>query len=306
MQAMGIDLGSNTLRAVLLGERDEILWEFECVVRTAEGFAKAPVILPQTIVRLCDKIRAMQADLRDKTGLEFASLPTLALATAALRKAQNQNEVLGVLAELGIPFRVISAAQEAVFTLNAALFALHCHAPKNLGAPFLLLDIGGASTELCLYHGDGQYLNAFGDCALVSKSFDIGIVTLSERDEADKRATLDSFATQLQTWLESLQSPLPQTLLASGGVPQTLATLANGTPTRAPQILHNHEIARVSAFYPTLSVSEQIARVGAGRENLILSGIALLDVFLRALGLQQCLVVQESLREGAALHIKYF
>ncbi len=306
MQAMGIDLGSNTLRAVLLGERDEILWEFECVVRTAEGFAKAPVILPQTIARLCDKIRAMQADLRDKTGLEFANLPTLALATAALRKAQNQSEVLHILAETGIPFRVISAAQEAVFTLNAALFALHCHAPKNLGAPFLLLDIGGASTELCLYHGDGQYLNAFGDCALVSKSFDIGIVTLSERDEADKRATLDSFATQLQTWLESLQSPLPQTLLASGGVPQTLATLANGTPTRAPQILHNHEIARVSAFYPTLSVSEQIARVGAGRENLILSGIALLDVFLRALGLQQCLVVQESLREGAALHIKYF
>ena len=41
MQAMGIDLGSNTLRAVLLGEKDEILWEFECVVRTAEGFAKA-------------------------------------------------------------------------------------------------------------------------------------------------------------------------------------------------------------------------------------------------------------------------
>ncbi|MDE7255227.1 MAG: hypothetical protein K2N54_03515 [Helicobacter sp.] len=306
MQAMGIDLGSNTLRAVLLGERDEILWEFECVVRTAEGFAKAPVILPQTIARLCDKIRAMQADLRDKTGLEFANLPTLALATAALRKAQNQSEVLHILAETGIPFRVISAAQEAVFTLNAALFALHCHAPKNLGAPFLLLDIGGASTELCLYHGDGQYLNAFGDCALVSKSFDIGIVTLSERDEADKRATLDSFATQLQTWLESLQSPLPQTLLASGGVPQTLATLANGTPTRAPQILHNHEIAHVAAFYPTLSVSEQIARVGAGRENLILSGIALLDVFLRALGLQQCLVVQESLREGAALHIKYF
>lgn len=306
MQAMGIDLGSNTLRAVLLGERDEILWEFECVVRTAEGFAKAPVILPQTIARLCDKIRAMQADLRDKTGLEFANLPTLALATAALRKAQNQAHVLGVLAEIGIPFRVISAAQEAVFTLNAALFALHCHAPKNLGAPFLLLDIGGASTELCLYHGDGQYLNAFGDCALVSKSFDIGIVTLSERDEADKRATLDSFESHLQSWLAGLESPLPQTLLASGGVPQTLATLANGTPTRAPQILHNHEIARVSAFYPTLSVSEQIARVGAGRENLILSGIALLDVFLRALGLQQCLVVQESLREGAALHIKYF
>ncbi|MBD5168382.1 MAG: hypothetical protein HDT11_05790 [Helicobacter sp.] len=306
MQAMGIDLGSNTLRAVLLGEKDEILWEFECVVRTAEGFAKAPVILPQTIARLCDKIRAMQADLRDKTGLDFASLPTLALATAALRKAQNQADVLAALAELQIPFRVINAAQEAIFTLNAALFALHCHAPKNLGAPFLLLDIGGASTELCLYHGDGQYLDAFGDCALVSKSFDIGIVTLSERDEADKRATLDSFESQLQSWLASLESPLPQTLLASGGVPQVLVNLANGAPKQTPQTLHSDEIARVSAFYPTLSVHEQIARVGAGRENLILPGIALFNVVLRTLGLQQCLVVQESLREGAALHIKYF
>lgn len=306
MQAMGIDLGSNTLRAVLLGERDEILWEFECVVRTAEGFAKAPVILPQTIARLCDKIRAMQADLYDKTKLEFARLPTLALATAALRKAQNQSEVLHILAELGILFRVINADQEAIFTLNAALFALHCHAPKKLGAPFLLLDIGGASTELCFYRGDGQYLDAFDDCALLSKSFDIGIVTLSERDEADKRATLDFFESHLQSWLAELESPLPQTFLASGGVPQVLATLANGAPQRAPQVLHHDEIARVSAFYPTLSVSEQIARVGAGRENLILPGIALFDVVLRVLGLQQCLVVQESLREGAALHIKYF
>lgn len=306
MQAMGIDLGSNTLRAVLLGERDEILWEFECVVRTAEGFAKAPVILPQTIARLCDKIRAMQADLYDKTTLELVKLPTLALATAALRKAHNQSEVLTILAEIGIPFRVISAEQEAIFTLNAALFALHCHAPKNLGAPFLLLDIGGASTELCLYRGDGQYLDAFGDCTLLSKSFDIGIVTLSERDAADKRAALDFFESHLQSWLAGLESPLPPTLLASGGVPQVLATLANGAPQRTPQLLHNDEIARVSAFYPTLSPSEQIARVGAGRENLILPGIALFDVVLRVLGLQQCLVVQESLREGAALHIKYF
>lgn len=306
MRAMGIDLGSNTLRAVLLGEKDEILWEFECVVRTAEGFAKAPVILPQAIARLCAKIRDMQADLYAKTKLEFAQLPTLALATAALRKAHNQQEVLAILAELGIPFRVISAEQEAVFTLNAALFALHCHAPQNLGAPFLLLDIGGASTEICFYRGDGQYLNAFGNCALLSKSFDIGIVTLSERDEADKKATLDSFQSHLQSWLASLESPLPQSLLASGGVPQVLATLANGAPSQAPQLLHCDEIARVNAFYPKLSVSEQIARVGAGRENLILPGIALFDVVLQTLGLQQCLVVQESLREGAALHIKYF
>lgn len=306
MRAMGIDLGSNTLRAVLLGDKNEILWEFECVVRTAEGFAKAPVILPQTIARLCEKIRAMQADLYDKTKLEFAKLPTLALATAALRKARNQQEVLAALAELGIPFRVISAEQEAVFTLNAALFALRYAAPKNLGAPFLLLDIGGASTEICLYCGDGQYLNAFGDCSLLSKSFDIGIVTLSERTEADKNVALDSFCAHLQHWLAKLQSPLPQTLLASGGVPQVLVNLANDTPQQAPQTLHRDEIARVSAFYPTLSVSEQIARVGAGRESLILPGIALFDVVLRVLGLQQCLVVQESLREGAALHIKYF
>ena len=306
MRAMGIDLGSNTLRAVLLGEKNEILWEFECIVRTAEGFAKSPVILPQTIVRLCEKIRAMQSDLYDKTQLDFAKLPTLALATAALRKARNQQEVLATLAESGIPFRVITAEQEAIFTLNAALFALHSHAPKNLGVPFLLLDIGGASTEICLYHGDGQYLNAFGDDSLLVKSFDIGIVTLSEREGADKKAALDSFYAHLQHWFASLESPLPQILLASGGVPQVLVALANDVPQQTPQTLHSDEITRVATFYPTLSKSEQTLRVGAGRESLILPGIALFDVVLRVLGLQQCLVMQESLREGAALHIKYF
>ncbi len=306
MRAMGIDLGSNTLRAALLGDENEILWEFECVVRTAEGFAKSPVILPQTIARLCENIRAMQSDLYNKTQLDFAEIPTLALATAALRKASNQQEVQAILAGLGIPFRVITAEQEVIFTLNAALFALHRAAPEKLGAPFLLLDIGGASTEICFYCGDGQYLNAFEDCLLLSKSFDIGIVTLSERDEADKNATLDSFYAHLQYWLAKLQMPLPQTLLASGGVPQAVVNLANDMPQHMPQTLHRDEIARVSAFYPTLSKSEQIARVGAGRESLILHGIALFNVVLRALGLQQCLVVQESLREGAALHIKYF
>lgn len=305
MQALGIDLGSNTLRAVLLGENDEILWEYERVVRTAEGFAKEPLILPKTIERLCESVRAMQDDFYAKTHKEFATLKTLALATAALRKATNQAEVLDALLKQGIMFQVIDSKQEAIFTLNAALFALR--KTQTPIEPFLLLDIGGASTEISLYCGNGDYLNPFANCTLLSQSFDIGIVTLSEQDSITQQHILQNLRTELDKWLAGLQTPIPKCLVASGGVPQTLVWLAD-----LPQCAHTlpclelDTMTSIKQTYPTLSVKEQIARVGAGRENLILTGIALLTLFFKALNLHECKVATESLREGAALHTKSF
>lgn len=102
---LGIDLGSNTLRAVQMDEKLNKLKEYEFVIGAAKNLNQSGEI-SKAIQRLKNalSILAKEQDLSKAR----------AVATAAFRKASNTNEIFAHLKEeFGIDFKLIDAKSEA-------------------------------------------------------------------------------------------------------------------------------------------------------------------------------------------------
>jgi exopolyphosphatase/guanosine-5'-triphosphate,3'-diphosphate pyrophosphatase len=117
------------------------------------------------------------------------------VATSATRDARNRDEFFdGVRAALGVDVEVITGAEEAQLSFRGATGAV---AEAHAG-PFLVVDLGGGSTELVLGTGSVD----------ASVSMDVGSVRMTERHlpsdppsaaqiaaaRADVRAHLDDAA----------------------------------------------------------------------------------------------------------------
>ncbi|EAL4112295.1 exopolyphosphatase, partial [Campylobacter jejuni] len=103
---LGIDLGSNTLRAVQMDEKLNKLKEYEFVIGAAKNLNQSGEISKEAIQRLKNalSILAKEQDLSKAR----------AVATAAFRKASNTNEIFAHLKEeFGIDFKLIDAKSEA-------------------------------------------------------------------------------------------------------------------------------------------------------------------------------------------------
>lgn len=303
MQAVGVDLGSNTLRAVLLGDDDSILWEYEGVVGMAEGFSKQPIISPHALQRLHDCMCDMHRAFLNTTGKHLKDFPILAVATAAMRKAANRNEVLAMFRKMGIVLHIIDTTTEALFTLNAALFAMKRVFDEI--QPFVLLDIGGASTEISLHSGGGHYVDVSRHDDFHTKSFDIGIITLHEYDTDAIQHVLADMKYSLLSWLQQYDTK-PSVFVASGGVPFTIASILGHKRGYKRDEITTACVAEARDYFLKLSIHEKQSIVGKRREHLIETGMDIFNAFFDALRMHKCIVVEESLREGAALHVKYF
>src|SRR5699024_875396 len=94
------------------------------------------------------------------------------VATSATRDAGNRDTFFGMVrAELGVSAEVISGTEEAQLSFVGAVGVQDPQA-----GPFLVVDIGGGSTELVLGDWDGRTATV-----RASQSVDIGSVRLTER-----------------------------------------------------------------------------------------------------------------------------
>lgn len=167
---LGIDLGSNTMRAVLMDENLSVLKEAEFIIGAAKNLNESGVIGTEAIEKLKNALKVMQAQ---GFNLENAQ----AVATAAFRKARNTAEIFKDLkAEFNISFKVIDAKTEAKLSILGMKNALARLGIKE--SELCFCDLGGASCELSF---DENY-----------KSFDFGLISFYEkvRKMHAKRANL--------------------------------------------------------------------------------------------------------------------
>jgi len=281
-----IDLGSNTIRFVTLNcTTGEETASGEAVVRTAEGMHDSGVISEAALERITTAILSWN----------LAGDP-VAVATAAFRHANNQTESLTFIREkTGVDFQVISPETEARLTALAVFKRVQLH---GLPTPILMLDIGGASTELAWF--DGTTLRA--------ESFSFGIVTAAEKHPT---------SSQLHTWLNQVTesfaafaATLPQapTFAATAGTPTTIAALKKGMDytTYDKQKINGSEltISDIQIWHEKLLAASQKERekmVGVRRDDLILAGTQIQIRLMEILQKEACIVVDDGLREGVAL-----
>ena len=179
------DCGTNSLR-LLLAEVDPgsgMLTELDRrmeVVRLGRGVDRTGRIDPAAMQRALE-VTQRYADLARAAGAERVRF----VATSASRDAENRDEfVAGVHGRLGVEPEVISGDEEAALSFVGATRGLAVRHP----APFLVVDLGGGSTELVL-GTPGALGDAGGVTAAIS--VDIGCVRLTERHLTDDPPTDD-------------------------------------------------------------------------------------------------------------------
>jgi len=299
---IAIDLGSNTLRVLEYDcESAKQVAEYEKIVKTADGLAKHGIINDEAVMRVIAAIKEAQEKM------DFSSSVVKAVTTEAVRRASNADEVLSrIQKETGVTFEVISGEEEAQFTLRAVKHRLS--KMQYASDTFVLVDIGGGSTEL-IFH----YATETGH-QVISKSFPVGIVTIAQRYET----------------LENIQSALPQEMLdmqmfcaevyatrgkvhsfvATAGTPTTVAAMKLGLTYKtydASKINGTSLEINDLDFYLkkllSLPFEEREIAVGTGRSDLIAAGILIYKQLYTFLEFDRCVVIDDGLREGVALEV---
>ena len=293
---IAIDLGSNTLRVLEYDcKTSKQIVAYEKVVKTADGLAEFGTINDDAIGRVIAAIKEAQEKI------DFSSQPIKAVTTEAVRRASNSKYVLEQIErKTAVSFEIISGEEEARLTLSAVknrLTKLHYASDT-----FVLVDIGGGSTEL-IFH----YKNE-----MISRSFPIGIVTIA----------------QTYTTLENIQKVLPHEMFdmqmfcaeifSIHGKPHSFVATA-GTPTTvaAMKLGFNYETYDASKINGTslekneldfylqklldMPFEEREIAVGTGRSDLIAAGILIYKHLYTLLEFDSGIVIDDGLREGVIL-----
>jgi len=295
---IAIDLGSNTIRAVKYDcATNTKLAEFERIVKTADKLVKTNGITDEAIERIINAVN----DIKQRFNIT-ENEKIKAVATEALRAAKNKDSVIKKIKEAtGIEFEIILPEDEANYTAVAVEKCLEKCDYVNYNH-FLLIDIGGGSTEVTVKNKDN----------ILSESFRLGIVTVTQRHKTPEaiKIAVKKRMKDVKAFLDFAFNTLrkPKLFVASSGTPTTIAALKLGMN------YSNYDGSRVNGTKITvedldywaeklmkMEMKKREELVGVGRGDLIISGIYIFKEIFKIAKYRECIVCDDGLREGVAI-----
>ena len=289
---VAIDLGSNTIRMIEYDcKTKKILNTYEKIVKTADKLVDTNLISDESIIKIIDAINEA------KQIMKFDEIK--AIATEALRQANNSDEVLDKIKHAtGVEFEIITSDIEALYTTIGVEDVLS--KIKDYKTMFLV-DIGGGSTELIVKNKK----------ELISESFKIGIVTISQKYKSIE-ALEYGIKRDVKPFKDFVsfvkQAYRPDIFVASSGTPTTIAALKVGLDYQTYDANKVNgvvlTIKDLDYWMDRLLKMEMKAReklVGVGRGDLIVSGIMIFKELFLMSGFEECVVIDNGVREGIAI-----
>jgi exopolyphosphatase/guanosine-5'-triphosphate,3'-diphosphate pyrophosphatase len=226
-----------------------------------------------------------------------------AIGTAVFRKAKNAMEFIGeVEKNFGIKIEVLSPKEEAKYTLKGIKFGLERldYKPKS----FVVVDVGGGSTEVIYYKEDFEP---------IIYSLDLGVVTL--RDFFGLRYPLTAKALQslrdyIRDKLKELPYTKPEMLVITGGSASLLGSLDLKLKNYDQRALHGHRItldriAKMAQRLTSMTLS-QLSRVRGmerGREDLVAPALCVYLELLSYFQLDSALISEFGILEATLLSL---
>ena len=298
MRVAAIDCGTNSLR-LLIADVDgynfrEVHRDMR-VVRLGQGVDQNQAFAPDAIERTLAVTAEYAALLRSK-GVEKIRF----CATSATRDATNRDLFIdGVRDILGIAPEVIPGSEEAALSFLGAT--------KELGqelSPFLVVDIGGGSTEFVLGNTDVS----------AARSVNIGCVRMSERHLTAQPPTAQQVAAAIgdidAAILDAgshVDFSAAQTLIAVAGTATTVAAAALDLIDYDRYAIHLsripaakvHEVAEMFAAM----TRDEIAALGymhPGRVDVITSGSLVLSRVMTLTGAKEFVASESDILDGIA------
>ncbi len=264
MQAI-IDIGSNSVR-LMLWEGGKSLYKRVNTTRLGEGLALTGRLKEAAIVRTAEAVKRYAEEGR------AAGAQVHAFATAAVRSAENGADFCAEVKKIcNLKVDVVSGGEEALLGLSGALGG------NEEGG---ILDIGGASTEVCL-RKEGKIF--------FSVSLPVGAVRLYDKCGEDGKKLLSEICTAVSP-LEGVR-PVGN-MYAIGGTGSTLASVLLGLEEYDGEKIQDFYMreAQISALADrllSLSAEERkkIKGMDERRADIIAGGAVLLSEIMKKLSL---------------------
>jgi exopolyphosphatase/guanosine-5'-triphosphate,3'-diphosphate pyrophosphatase len=297
-----IDCGTNTIKLLVAdldaatGAEQQLVREMR-IVRLGQDVDRTGRLADEAVARTLAAVEEYAAVLEEHRveALRFC-------ATSASRDASNGDAFRAAVRErLGVEPEVVTGDEEAALSFDGATRALQA---TDLPRPFLVVDIGGGSTELVL-----------GDAAVhAARSLDIGSVRMTERlmpGDPPAPGEVGAAAEAIDAALDTLPSfgvdpGRAGTVIGVAGTVTTVATLLAGLDHWDRERIHHatfpvDDVHALTERLLHLTAAERIAlHVPEGRADVIGAGALVLDRVLRRTPVTELLVSDADILDGIA------
>ena len=293
-----IDCGTNSIRLLIAdisnGNFHEVLRTME-IVRLGQGVDQNKAFHPDAIARTLTAVTLFQDQIANKSVEKIRFC-----ATSATRDAANRNLFIdGVRDILGVEVEVIPGEEEAALSFMGATKEL-----DQSNGPFLVVDIGGGSTEFV--YGDKKVISA--------KSVNIGCVRMSERHlntQPPSTAQISQAIVDIDIAITQAASVVPittaKTLVAVAGTATTVAAAALNLPEYDRHVIHLSKISapavhKVAGSFQAMS-KDEISSLGymhPGRVDVITAGALVLSRIMAATGASEFVASESDILDGMA------
>src|SRR5512139_2084482 len=296
-----IDCGTNSVRLLIARVEGDRMVDLERrmeIVRLGQGVDRTGMLAPEALERTFAAMRGYAKLIED-----HAAAKVRVVATSATRDAANRHVFVdGVIDIFGVAPEVITGAEDARLSFTGATKALTELRPLR---PYLVVDIGGGSTEFVLGASDVQ----------AAVSMDIGCVRMHERHLRDgDPPTPEQIAgavADIDKTLRAVRETVPvddaRTLVGLAGSVTTVAGISLGLPAYDPSRIHLsritaaqvHEVTR-RLLHSTHAERAAFGVMHPGRVDVIGAGALILDRLMREYGFGAVVVSEHDILDGIA------
>jgi exopolyphosphatase / guanosine-5'-triphosphate,3'-diphosphate pyrophosphatase len=295
-----IDVGTNSVRVYIADVDDTEARQLErdlIITRLGEGVDKTRRLGEEPLRRTLDAIARYHARAKE-LGAETIRIA----ATSAARDATNRDDFFGgVRGATGQDAEVLSGQDEARLSFLGATSEL------TGDGPFLVLDIGGGSTEFVVGAREVE----------AAISLDVGSVRLTERHvhhDPPAPAELVSVRADAAHAVEEARRAVgsaAKVLVGVAGTITTIAAISLGLEGYDRDAIHHARLGRSEVE----EVTDRLARMTSeerrglpamprGREDVIVAGAEILLAVMEGFGFGEVLVSEADILDGLVLTIE--
>jgi exopolyphosphatase/guanosine-5'-triphosphate,3'-diphosphate pyrophosphatase len=299
MPVAAIDCGTNSTR-LLITEGGRTLDRRMVITRLGRGVAATKRLDPEAIERTVAVLREYKAAM-DDAGVTKVRMA----ATSAARDATNAEQFFAAAeAVVGVRPELLSGLDEGRLSFAGATADLD---PGQ--GPFLVIDIGGGSTECMVGTREVEAV----------RSFDVGCVRLTEThltSDPPAPEELSNAIAEATDWFEELVREVPAVTVARSvvglaGTISTVAAVEIGLAEWDRDRIHHFRLTRdaIEDVFRTLATEPLADRVHnpglePARADVIVGGCCALVAFVRTLGLEEVLVSESDILDGLAASLE--
>jgi exopolyphosphatase / guanosine-5'-triphosphate,3'-diphosphate pyrophosphatase len=295
-----IDIGTNSVRLLVAdvdgAGADAAMHTIDRrmrITRLGQDVDEERRLRPEAIDRTLAALREYRGALDD-----LGARRVRATATSAARDAANRDDFFGPAGDvLGIEPELISGNEEANLSFVGATAGL------SEPAPYLVVDIGGGSTEFIVGTREPDGLI----------SVDMGSVRLTEQylaSDPPAPEELSAAKSIVRDHLADVEREIPTvldagTLVGVGGTITTVAAIELGLPDYDPDKINHFRLTKAAAedVFRTLATETAEQRrhnpgLDPGRVDVIVAGALELVTIMRAYGFDEVLVSEADILDG--------